>query len=78
MTIPPRPPPEPLKRGEAYQRCLWELRSANPDAALAQVYATLSVYEAVRDAAVEVASLGTFITQAATSLGTDISTAPGR
>ena len=37
------------RRREAYQRCLEELGHTDPDFRAAQVYATLSVEEALRD-----------------------------
>lgn len=38
-----------LDRGEAYQRCMHELGQPHPDYQAAQLYATLSLEEALRD-----------------------------
>lgn len=46
-----------LGRGEAYQQCVRELQQPEPDYERAQVLATLSLHEAMRDAADE---LGAF------------------
>lgn len=46
-----------LDRSEAYRRCLYELRKAEPDYRAAQVYATLSLEDAIRDMVTELAHL---------------------
>ena len=48
----PLPDPEPqagLSPGEPYQRCIHELGQPHPDYQAAQLYATLSLEEALRD-----------------------------
>jgi hypothetical protein len=46
-----------LDAGEAYQRCIHELTQRQPDYQAAQVYATLSLEEAVRDATAQLEEL---------------------
>ena len=48
-----------LGPGEAHQRCLDELNRPYPDYQAAQLYATLSLQEAVRDVAKQLAELTT-------------------
>jgi hypothetical protein len=45
-----------LERG-AYLRCIRELQNPDPDYPAAQIYATLSVEEAIRDLGVQLARL---------------------
>jgi hypothetical protein len=42
-----------LDHGEAYQRCMQELLELDPDYQAAQLYATLSLEETVRDVATQ-------------------------
>ena len=53
-----------LARGEAHQRCMHELGRPHPDYEAAQVFATLSLEEAVRDAIAELAHLARSVTVA--------------
>jgi len=46
-----------LNHSEPYERCLQELRQPQPDYQLAQLYATLSMEEAIRDVAVQLSQL---------------------
>ncbi len=47
--MPTKPQAVGLDRGEAYQRCMHELGQPHPDYQAAQLYATLSLEEALRD-----------------------------
>lgn len=51
--------PITLSHGEPYERCLQELRKPQPDYQLAQLYATLSIDEAIREVAVQLTQLTT-------------------
>jgi hypothetical protein len=46
-----------LDPGEAYQRCVHELGQRQPDYRAAQLYATLSLEEAMRDVAAQLTQL---------------------
>jgi hypothetical protein len=46
-----------LDPGEAYQRCLHELGQPHPDYQAAQLYATLSLEEALRDMTAQLAQM---------------------
>ena len=46
-----------LAPGEAHQRCLRELRQQHPDYSAAQVFATLSLDETLRDIAAKLSDL---------------------
>ncbi len=55
---------EALDPGEAYQACVKELHQAHPDYERAQVYATLSLEETLREMCAQVADLAKQITLA--------------
>jgi hypothetical protein len=50
-------PQTALDHGEAYRRCIQELLEPEPDYQAAQLYATLSLEETVRDVATQLAEL---------------------
>ncbi len=50
-------PQAPLDHGEAYRRCMQELLKPDPDYQAAQLYATLSLEETVREVATQLAEL---------------------
>jgi hypothetical protein len=50
-------PQAALDHGEAYQRCMQELLEPTPDYQAAQLYATLSLEETVRDVTTRLAEL---------------------
>jgi hypothetical protein len=64
MSSLPDDAPQPLDHGEAYQRCMRELRKPYPDYTCAQLYATLSMEETLRDVVAQVAELARQITLA--------------
>ena len=49
--------PQPLGPGEEYQRCMGEICKPYPDYQRAQLYATLSTEETLRDLLAQVAEL---------------------
>ena len=49
--------PAALEHGEAYRRCVEELLEPDPDYQAAQLYATLSLEETVRDVATQLSEL---------------------
>lgn len=53
----PEDEPQALDPGEAYQRCMRELARPCPDHQAAQLYAILSLEEALRDVAAQLAQL---------------------
>jgi hypothetical protein len=55
---------DPYERSEAYERCLDELGQPNPDYRVAQLYATLSLEEALRDMIAQLAILTRAVTVA--------------
>jgi len=57
MNALPDPELQILDPREAYQRCIHELAQRQPDYQAAQVYATLSLEEAVRDATAQLGEL---------------------
>jgi hypothetical protein len=59
MTPLPDSQPNTLSHSESYERCLEELRRPQPDYQRAQLCATLSLEEAIRDLAVQLAQLST-------------------